>query len=126
MFPFRTLVFNLRIVVVDPCLIITFIFIVIQRVLADIPMLNLCSSVTCLRTTLHNPYKSLVCSDDFTHGPITDLQVISHFMNSHPSVIQNYSKDSVVDVYGHPCHYGSLTSATIFELVNPVIHVLLW
>jgi hypothetical protein len=70
----------------------------IQRVLTDIKALNLCSSVTCLDTILHSLYKSLVCSDDCTHGPMTDLHVIGHFINSHLSIIQNYSTDSAADV----------------------------
>jgi hypothetical protein len=106
--------------------IITFIFIAIQKVLADTQALSLCSCVTCLGTIVHNPYQSLVYSVNFTHGDMIDLQVICQFMNTHPSVIPNYSTDSVVDVYGHPCYSASLISVKIFELINPVTHILLW
>jgi hypothetical protein len=29
------------------------------------------------------------------HGPKTDVHVNGHFINSHPSIIQNYGTDSV-------------------------------
>jgi hypothetical protein len=29
-------------------------------------------------------------------------------------------------VYGHPCYSASLISVKIFELINPVTHILLW
>jgi hypothetical protein len=68
-------------------------------VLADIQALNLCSSVTCSGIILHIPNKSPAFSDNFMHGPMTDLQAMCHFMNSHPSVIQNYSTLSGVCVW---------------------------
>jgi hypothetical protein len=66
-------------------------------VLAHIQPLHLCSSVTCLGTTLHNPYKNLVCSIS-----CTDHRQICHFINSHHSVIQKYSTESLVDDSANP------------------------
>jgi hypothetical protein len=122
MFPFHTpCVWTVE---VCPCFIHSddnskksFIFIAIQKMLAHIQPLHFCVLLgNHLAQSPPPPKKAQsVIISHMGHS------VICHFINSHPSVIQKYSTDTLVDVFGYPC----ITYATVFETVNPVINILL-
>jgi len=96
MFPFHTLPFTLRLVMVDPCFVTSddsvqesgiFFIIAIQIFLADVQarlFMQHCELFWEPSCTEFMEAKSIV--DEFIGRTMTNLQTICHFINSQPSV----------------------------------------
>jgi len=96
MFPFHTLPFTLRLIMVDPCFVtsddsvqegVTFFIIAIHILLADVQahlFMQHCELFWDPSCTNFMKAKSIV--DDFIGRTMTNLQTICHFINSQSSV----------------------------------------
>ena len=79
-----------------------------------------------------NFMKAMPVVDDLMCRTMTDVQMLCHFVNSRPSVIQNHGADSFNVFFCCGCGGASRsfiisdTCATIFEHGNPIIHTPLW
>jgi hypothetical protein len=133
--PIHTLVFTLWLIVVDPCLIsrnhsfqemVTFSTTAINKPFADVQ--------TFLFVQFCELFWDPTCTDFMEGMPVVDtligwtiinLQLVCHFTNSNPSVLQDHAIDSFHVCNSNGCGLASSSfpmikpCATIFETLDP-------
>jgi len=134
MSPFHTLVFTLWLLMVDPCFIshddsfqvVTFSIIAIQKPFADAQTFLFVKFCELLWVSLYTGFmESKPVLDNFMGCTMTKLQLMCHFINSHPSVLQYQVTVSfrVVVSNGRGCASGSLLMLTLRRsFMNLLIH----
>lgn len=124
MSPFHTLVFTVWLLVVDPCFIshddlfqvVTFSTIAIQKPFVDAQKFLFVQFCELLWASSYTDFmESKPVLDNFMGCTMTKLQLMCHFINSHPSVLRYHVTVSfrVVISNGRGCASGSFLMLTL-------------